>query len=79
VYGTFWFEQIVPDHVAPWVDNLMFETDYPHPTSLSPGPASIAEVPSIAVKQSLAGLPDDAVRKIVHGNAARVYHLDETR
>jgi predicted TIM-barrel fold metal-dependent hydrolase len=31
------------------------------------------------VKQSLAGLSDDAVRKIVHGNAARVYHLDETR
>jgi predicted TIM-barrel fold metal-dependent hydrolase len=79
VYGTFWFEQIVPEHVAPWVDNLMFETDYPHPTSLSPGPASSAAIPSVAVKQSLAGLPDDAVRKIVHGNAARVYHLDETR
>ena len=26
-------------------DNVLYETDYPHPTSMSPGPASIAERP----------------------------------
>ncbi len=78
-YGTFWFEKIVPEHVEPYVDNLMFETDYPHPTSLSPGPTSSSLRPADMAKESMAGMPDEWVRKIVHGNAARIYHLDERR
>ena len=45
VYGSFWFEKDVAAALR-WTcipDNIMFETDFPHPTSLSPGPASIAE------------------------------------
>jgi predicted TIM-barrel fold metal-dependent hydrolase len=79
VYGTFWFEKLVPEQVAPFVDNVMFETDYPHPTSLSPGPASFSLPPIESAKQSLAGMPDEWVRKIVNGNATRVYRLDERR
>jgi predicted TIM-barrel fold metal-dependent hydrolase len=79
VYGTFWFEKIVPEQVEPWVDNVMFETDYPHATSLSPGPASSSLIPSEMAKQSMAGLSDESVRKLVHDNATRVYHLDERR
>jgi predicted TIM-barrel fold metal-dependent hydrolase len=79
VYGTFWFEKIVPEHIEPWIDNVMFETDYPHATSLSPGPNSYSLIPAEMAKQSMAGLSDDSVRKLVHDNASRVYHLDERR
>ena len=41
VYGMFWFEtEALQRQVDLFPDNLMFETDFPHPTSLSPGPAS---------------------------------------
>ena len=79
VYGTFWFEKIVPEHIEPWIDNVMFETDYPHATSLSPGPNSYSLIPAAMAKESMAGLSDDSVRKLIHDNAARVYHLDERR
>ena len=40
IYGCFWFEAasipLVIDSIG--VDNLMFETDYPHPTCLYPDP-----------------------------------------
>jgi predicted TIM-barrel fold metal-dependent hydrolase len=57
-------------------DNILYETDFPHPTSMSPGPASVADVPKDYIEQNLAGLPDDVLRKILHDNAARLYHLD---
>ncbi|MCZ6772712.1 MAG: amidohydrolase family protein, partial [Proteobacteria bacterium] len=36
VYGCYWFEQIAPRHLIDKVgeDNILFETDFPHPTSL---------------------------------------------
>jgi uncharacterized protein len=79
VYGTFWFEKVVADHIAPYIDNVMFETDYPHATSLSPGPNSYSLMPSEMAKKSMADLPDEWVRKLVNGNAAKVYHLNERR
>ncbi len=77
VHGTFWFEAKTIQsmlHLMP--ENVMFETDYPHPTSLSPGPASVAESPRVMLEKSLAGLPEHLVRKALFENAARVYHLD---
>ncbi|HEY1969475.1 MAG TPA: amidohydrolase family protein, partial [Pseudonocardia sp.] len=41
VYGMFWFEDECVLRIADlYPDNIMFETDFPHPTSLVPGPAS---------------------------------------
>jgi predicted TIM-barrel fold metal-dependent hydrolase len=57
-------------------DNVLFETDYPHPTSMSPGPASTALVPRNFVDEVLGDLPEDLLQKILHDNAARIYHLD---
>jgi len=78
VYGCFWFERASAkaaiDVLGP--DNIMYETDFPHPTSMSPGPASVADVPKDYIEQNLAGLPEDVLRKILHDNAARLYHLD---
>jgi predicted TIM-barrel fold metal-dependent hydrolase len=53
------------------VDNITFETDYPHTDSTWPDTFEIAT-------EMFAGLPDDAVRKIVRGNAIRMLHLDLT-
>jgi predicted TIM-barrel fold metal-dependent hydrolase len=77
VYGSFWFERECLARVADLLpDNLMFETDYPHPTSLTPGPVSHAEAPREALRKAMVGVDETVVRKLLHDNAARVYHLD---
>jgi predicted TIM-barrel fold metal-dependent hydrolase len=74
-YGTFWFEKKTLPLLETYPDNFMFETDYPHPTSMSPGPASPAELPSEHIKKYFVGVPPEVTRKVLHDNAARVYHL----
>jgi uncharacterized protein len=74
-YGTFWFERQALSLLELYPDNFMFETDYPHPTSLSPGPASLAERPGDHIAGAFANVPDDVARKALHDNAARVYNL----
>ena len=38
VYGSFWFESaLLKSAIELYPDNIMFETDFPHPTSLYPG------------------------------------------
>ena len=75
-YGTFWFETSTLPLLSTYPDNFMFETDYPHPTSMSPGPASPAEPPNVHIAKHFADVPADITRKVLHGNAARLYHLD---
>jgi uncharacterized protein len=69
-YGTYWFERLSPELIARvGAENIMFETDYPHPTCLL-GP-DIDEAIDV-------GLEDvgDAVReRIVWKNAANLYDL----
>jgi predicted TIM-barrel fold metal-dependent hydrolase len=74
-YGTFWFETATLPLLETYPNNFMFETDYPHPTSMSPGPASPAELPSEHIRNHFASVPPDVARKVLHDNAARVYHL----
>jgi predicted TIM-barrel fold metal-dependent hydrolase len=76
VYATFWFESYVDRLIDLLPDNVMFESDYPHPTSLSPGPASRADDAKTTIARNLAGLSDEVRRKVLHDTAARVYHLD---
>lgn len=77
IYGCFWFERGSARAAIDLLgaDNLMFETDFPHPTSLSPGPASTAENPKEHVAHALGNLPEETLRKVLHDNAARIYHL----
>jgi predicted TIM-barrel fold metal-dependent hydrolase len=72
-YGTFWFEKNTLPLLETYPDNFMFETDFPHPTSLSPGPASYSDIPRDHIKKSFSKLPEDVVRKALHDNAAYVY------
>ena len=75
IYASFWFETSSLGMLEQYEDNVMFETDYPHNTSLTPGPLSLAVSPRDHVVQHFTALPDRVVRKVVHDNAARLYHL----
>jgi len=50
------------------VDNLMFETDYPHPTCLYPDPLE-------RVAKALDGISAESQRKLLQDNAAKLYHI----
>jgi predicted TIM-barrel fold metal-dependent hydrolase len=55
----------------------MFETDYPHPTSLSPGPASPADNPAEHIAKGFVGrVTEETARKALRDNAVKVYGLD---
>jgi uncharacterized protein len=77
VYGMYWFEKkpvrAVIDELA---DNLMFETDFPHATSLSPVPASESPSPKVVMEESLKGIDEDIVAKVLQGDATKLYHLE---
>ncbi len=69
IYASFWFEKDAAHAVTEiGEDNVMFETDFPHPTCLYP---NVRE----HVEASLSGLSEKAQRKVLCENAARVYQL----
>jgi predicted TIM-barrel fold metal-dependent hydrolase len=71
VYGTFWFEEAGPldliDRIG--ADNILWETDFPHPTSLYPSPVERSE-------EKLKDLAPDVIRKIMQDNAAKLYKIE---
>jgi predicted TIM-barrel fold metal-dependent hydrolase len=72
-----WFERPALEHLEQFQDNLMWETDYPHPVAQWPTPTSAAALPADeAVEYSFAGASDEIRDKILYRNAARLYHLD---
>jgi predicted TIM-barrel fold metal-dependent hydrolase len=70
IYATTWFERrdIVKLVDSIGADNLLFETDFPHPTCLYPDPLKTADA-------NLGALPPDARRKILGDNAVALYRL----
>jgi len=70
VYATFWFEKVglqrLTDYVP--VENILFETDFPHPTCLYPYNREHAS-------KALEGLNEYAQRRILQDNAIELYHL----
>jgi uncharacterized protein len=77
IFGMYWFEReslrAVIDLLA---DNLMFETDFPHATSLSPGPASESPSPRDVMERSLGGLSDEIIGKVLQHTATKLYNLE---
>jgi len=69
-FCTFWFEKIAPKHLLEiiGVDNVMFETDFPHPTSLYPGVQA-------HLKDVLGGSDRTIQKKVLQDNAVRCYNL----
>jgi predicted TIM-barrel fold metal-dependent hydrolase len=72
MYVSYWYEVQGPQRDLEFigVNNVMFETDFPHPTGLWP-PESIPN----RVKTSLAGHRADVVRKVLFENASGVYNI----
>jgi len=77
IYGCFWMEDATAKFAIEYLgaDSILFETDFPHPMSMSPGPASAAPRPDDYLKTTFADLDEPSLRKILHDNAARIYHL----
>ena len=57
-------------------ENFLYESDFPHPTSMAPGPATVAVEPRQYIAEELGDLPEEILRAVLHDNAAKLYHLD---
>jgi uncharacterized protein len=72
IHACFWFERTGLGQAidALGADHIMFETDYPHPTCTYPNGLDLAA-------EALSQIPDpDVRRKLMGGNAARLYRID---
>ena len=77
IYGCFWFEkQGIRTALEMFPDNMLYETDYPHPTCQAPGPQSVGVHPREYAEEALGMLPESTLRKVLHDNAAALYRLD---
>lgn len=78
IYACFWFEdQSLLAAVDAIGDNLLWETDFPHPTCMHPGPANgLAQHPRDYVNAVMADLDEQQAHKILHSTAARLYGLE---
>ena len=77
IYGSFWFERdTIHRALELYPDNIMYQTDYPHPTCMAPGPASAGVRPKEYAQDIMADLPDDLIAKVLHDTAAELYGLE---
>lgn len=76
IYTMFWFERSSLPLVGLYPDNVMFETDFPHPTSLTPGEGSTSPGPDDVIRNVADLLGPELTDKVMWKNAANVYHLD---
>ena len=72
VYACYWFEQTAPRHLieAVGVDNIMFETDFPHPTSL------YGDDVHRCIQTGLESCTDEIRNKILWDNARKLYNVE---
>jgi uncharacterized protein len=70
VYVTFWFESVAPRYLldALPIDNVLFETDFPHTTCLF---GNIQET----IASALGHVGSEVRRKILWENASRLYQI----
>jgi predicted TIM-barrel fold metal-dependent hydrolase len=70
IYGCFIADQSgIEQRHRIGIDNIMFESDYPHSDSNWPHTRKM-------LADALAGVPDDEARKIVELNARKLYHFE---
>ena len=71
VYGCYWFEEIAPREMLDKlpVDNILFETDYPHPVCLY---GNVRE----KIEAGLTGATPENRTKLLFDNAAKLYGID---
>ena len=73
VYACYWFEQLAPRRLIDKVgaDNILFETDFPHPTSL------YGDEVHARIKGGLSDCEESARRKILWENGQKLYKVEE--
>jgi predicted TIM-barrel fold metal-dependent hydrolase len=79
IYGCFWFEHgHTLDAAMEYLgeDHILYETDFPHPVCMSPGPATTAPPANEFIAEHLGYLPEATLRKVLHDNAASLYKID---
>ena len=76
IYASFWFERHVGRSIDLLPNNVMFETDFPHPSGLTEGKGSAALSPRETIQFHLADIPTDTLGKVLSGTAAELYHID---
>ncbi|MCA2355801.1 amidohydrolase family protein [Mycobacterium intracellulare] len=76
IFGCFWYEQeVLTPAVMAYPDNMLFETDFPHPTSQHPSPQTPATTADEYVNSAMGELPADVKRKLLFENAAKLYKV----
>jgi predicted TIM-barrel fold metal-dependent hydrolase len=67
---SYWFESYAPKHMLDeiGVDRVMFETDFPHPTSLYPGVQD-------KLADTLGGYDYETRKRVLERNAVELYNL----
>ena len=78
IYGCFWFEQRnVVSAIGEYPENIMWETDFPHPTCMHPGlEGGLTQHPADYVDEAFAGVPDDQIEKVLWSTPARLYGIE---
>ena len=78
IYACFWFEEAsLHPGLELLADNLLWETDYPHPTCQHPGQTGgWGQHPRDYAEEALRGVAEPVLRKVLHDNAAALYGLD---
>jgi len=78
IYACFWFEEkSLGPALEKYADNILWETDYPHPTCQHPGPANgLSQHPRDYIEGAFADVPPETLRKVLHDNAARLYRVE---
>ena len=72
VYACCWFERIPDDAMLEFVgrDNIMFETDFPHPTSI------YGQDVQDTIDKSLGSLSEDMRHRVLWENARKLYEIE---
>lgn len=69
IYVDFWYEAVgIEVRHSIGIENIMWESDYPHSTSTFPDSRDF-------VARTLEGVPDDERRALTYGNALRLYRF----
>ncbi|MBW2267469.1 MAG: amidohydrolase family protein [Deltaproteobacteria bacterium] len=77
IYACFWFEEAgLQETIQRFPDNILWESDYPHPTCMFPGPAVPADHPRDYIDRVFDGLSDELAKKVLETNPSKLYHLD---
>jgi predicted TIM-barrel fold metal-dependent hydrolase len=76
IYGCFWFEQGIRPALEAYPNNMLYETDDPHPTCMAPNELTPATQPRQYAEAALGDVPDSVLARVLHANAAALYGLE---